>query len=126
MFILRCLTDDDTKITRSGEPLRRLNFNEVNTLKGSVARALNNSSIGKIYIKDLIEKVAFNTGGTIMSTDINKLFEMVAASRGDNPLDGGIWIYQKASISSNPDNYWDYIGGKGYAGIRMAFSGISW
>lgn len=114
MLILKYLKDDDTKLT-NGLPIRRLNYNEVTTLKGTVAKALNNSSIGKTYIKDLIERVAFNTGGTVMSTDINKLFDMVAASRGDNPLNGGIWIYRKGVTSSSAGNYWDWYGGTGFA-----------
>lgn len=67
MFILRYRNANDTKET-SGLPVRRLTHAEVMTLKGSVTKALNNTSIGKTYIKDLIETVADNTGGTIIST----------------------------------------------------------
>ena len=127
MFILRSFTDDDLKNSTSGKPMRRLNFNEVTTLKGTVAKSLNNSPIGKTYIKDLIERVAFNTGGTVMSTDINRLFEMVAASRGDNPLNGGIWIYLQGSATHSAGNTWDWVGGKGFGEVYMSFSGdISW
>ncbi len=80
---------DDTKIT-NGEAKRRLNYNEVMTLKGSVTKGLNNTTLGKTYIKDLIERVAFNTGGKVVSTNILDLFTKVFEVRGDDPLNGGI------------------------------------
>ena len=97
------------------------------TLKGSVTKALNNTTLGKTYIKDLIERVAFNTGGKVVSTDILDLFTKVFEVRGDDPLNGGIWIYQKASTASSASNSWDWVGGRGFAEIYLAFSGdLTW
>ncbi len=129
MIILRTRRDDDnnSKNTASGKPVRRLAPVEVMTLKNTVTVALNNTKIGKTYIKDLIGKVAKNTGGTIVSTDILDLFVKVFESRGDNPKNGGIWIYTKDSMSSSGDNVWDYVNGRGYAEIYLTFSGdITW
>ena len=84
---------------------------------------MNKTTLGKIYIKDLIETVAFNTNGTIISTNILDLFTKIFEVRGDNPLSGGIWIYRKASNASSAGNYWDWVGGKGFAEIYLAFSG---
>ena len=108
MFILRTRGRfDDNEKTDNGKPIRRLNYAEITTLKGSIAKALNNTAIGKTYIKDLIERVTFNTGGTVVSTDILALFTKVFEVRGDSPLNGGIWIYQKASNASGGINVWD-------------------
>jgi len=127
MIILRTRNFDDTKNTTSGQPVRRLSSAEVMTLKGSVTKALNNTTIGKTYIKDLIETVAENTNGTIVSTDILDLFTKVFEVRGDNYLNGGVWIYQKGSDSSSAAKVWDYVNGRGYAEIYLAFSGdITW
>lgn len=124
MFILRTRHRfNDTKNTASGRPVRRLNYPETMTLKGSVTKALNNAPLGKTYIKDLIDRVAFNTGGTVVSTDILDLFTKVFEVRGDNPLNGGIWIFRKGTDSSSADNVWDYVGGRGFAEIYLAFSG---
>lgn len=127
MIILRTRRRfDDTKI-RGIESLRRLNYNEVMSLKGSVTKASNNTTLGKTYVKDLIEKVAFNTGGTAVSTDILDLFTKVFEARGDDPLNGGIWIYSKASEASSAVNYWDWVGGRGFAEIYLSFSGdLTW
>lgn len=52
---------------------------------------------------------------------------MVAASRGDNPLNGGIWIYLQGSATHSAGNNWDWFGGKGFGEVYMSFSGdITW
>lgn len=117
MFILRTRSIiNDEKETPWGAPVRRMSFAEAVTLKGTVATALNNTAIGKTYIKDLIETVAFNTKGTIISTDILDLFTKVFESRGDDAVTwGGIWIYKKGSSTHNAASYWDWVGGRGFA-----------
>lgn len=127
MFTLRTRrNNDDEKKTPWGAPVRRMSFAEAVTLKGTVAKVLNNTAIGKTYIKDLIETVADNTNGTIISTDILDLFTKVFESRGDDPIWGGIWIYKVGRTTHNAASYWDWVGGRGFAEIYMNFSGISY
>lgn len=109
MFTLRTrhIVNNDRK-TIWGTPVRRMSFAEAVTLKGSVATALNNTAIGRNYIKDLIETVAENTNGTIVSTDILDLFTKVFESRGDDAVTwGGIWIYEKDRTTHSASGYWN-------------------
>lgn len=119
MFLIQ---DDDIKINNAGRRVRRMTRVEADRLKQSVESALNNSPGGKKYIKDLIERVAFNTKGEIISTEIPDLFERVYESRATNPTYGGIWIFMEYSIGSFGVNQWDWVGGRGSADIYMHFS----
>lgn len=119
MFLIQ---DDNFKINNAGKRVRRMTRVEANRLKQSVESALNNPPNGKKYIKDLIETVAKNTKGEIISTEIPYLFERVYESRATNPIYGGIWIFMESSIGSFGVNQWDWVGGRGSADIYMHFS----
>ncbi len=105
---------------------RRISDNEAKVLKDTVKATLDRTEECRKYIVDLINQVAKNHSAEVVSTDIEKLFDIVLNSRGPGATtntSGGIWLTgNDRSGASVAINHWKYIGGPKHATLLLNFA----